>query len=647
MLSFSEFRRVFQNLCVGHFLGDPTHCASLSMFCGMPLISICAKKKTLTPSQQEQIKKALEALQNEILAGNRQRAFECAEQLEVLSGAILKKSPFEQLRDLVVALSVALIVAICVRQMWFEFYEIPTGSMRPTLKEKDRLVVSKTDFGINIPLALSHFYFDPSLVKRSGTLIFTGENMDIRDVDTMYFYIFPGKKQFVKRLIGKPGDTLYFYGGLIYGIDKDGRDISPELQIPTLSKIDHIPFDFDFDRKISATPSSISGIYSPVIIYQMNEPVARLFLTPQNQVHGEILNPPQIHNQDFPIAQEYGDLWGFKNYATARLLTRDQVRQLTDVDSTQLEEAPLYLELRHNPSIHSAKLGRDEMGRLRPMLGISTSVIPLNQEHLHTLFNNLYTARFIVKNGIAYRYGQDPKIAGKSPYLPHLPGIPNGCYEFYYGKAYEVKWEGITFELPSTHPLYRFDPARLQLLFNIGIEFDMRYAPQVKNQHLVPARYAYFRDKNLYVMGAPLFDKGDPILLNYIIREEALRNASNTQSPYVPFLDNGPPLHSDGSLNSDFIKQYGIVVPHDMYLALGDNHAMSADSRDFGFVPQQNLRGGPEFIFWPPGSRWGAPNQPPYPFFNIPRTIVWIGVAIGGAIWFTISRRRNRLPLKL
>ena len=52
------------------------------------------KKKTLTPSQQEQIKKALEALQNEILAGNRQRAFECAEQLEVLSGAILKKSPF-------------------------------------------------------------------------------------------------------------------------------------------------------------------------------------------------------------------------------------------------------------------------------------------------------------------------------------------------------------------------------------------------------------------------------------------------------------------------------------------------------------------------------------------------------------------------
>ena len=112
--------------------------------------------------------------------------------------------------------------------------------MRPTLKESDFLVVSKTDFGLNIPLTTSHFYFDPSLVQRGEIVVFTGENMDIADSDTVYFYLFPGKKQFVKRLIAKPGDTLYFYGGKVYGIDEAGRDITSELQLPELDKIDHI-----------------------------------------------------------------------------------------------------------------------------------------------------------------------------------------------------------------------------------------------------------------------------------------------------------------------------------------------------------------------------------------------------------------------
>jgi signal peptidase I len=83
-----------------------------------------------------------------------------------------------------------------------------------------------------------------------------------------------------------------------------------------------------------------------------------------------------------------------------------------------------------------------------------------------------------------------------------------------------------------------------------------------------------------------------------------------------------------------------------MYLVLGDNHAMSADSRDFGFVPQENLRGAPDLIFWPPGPRFGFPNQPFYPLFNGPRAFVWFLAAcciIGGTIYW---RRRNRLPLK-
>ena len=38
--------------------------------------------------------------------------------------------------EMAVAIAIALVVATLVRQTWFELYEIPTGSMRPTLKKK-------------------------------------------------------------------------------------------------------------------------------------------------------------------------------------------------------------------------------------------------------------------------------------------------------------------------------------------------------------------------------------------------------------------------------------------------------------------------------------------------------------------------------
>ncbi|HSW86994.1 MAG TPA: signal peptidase I, partial [Rhabdochlamydiaceae bacterium] len=405
------------------------------------------KKKKLPPSERELLKSSLASLQQAILERDREKAHDLSKQALALATVHLKKTGLDQFRDLLFAIIFALIVAVLVRQMWFEFYEIPTGSMRPTLKEQDRLVVSKTNFGVNLPLTVKHLYFDPSLVQRSGIFIFTGENMDIRDVNTRYFYIFPGKKQFIKRLMGRPGDTLYFYGGLIYGIDEKGQDISPQLQLPELKWIDHIPF-IRFEGNISLPHSSFQGVYSPVVIYQMNEPVARLWMSGQNQVTGEMLNLSQIRNPltTGPI-RDYGDLWGFKHYATARLLTKDQAKQQSEQIISDLEDGMLYLELRHHPSLASAKLGRDEAGRIRPALGYSTSIIPLQERHLKELFAHLYTARFIVKNGFARRYGMDAAQASSNSFLPHLNDVPDGCYEFYYGKAYEIKWQGIAKEL--------------------------------------------------------------------------------------------------------------------------------------------------------------------------------------------------------
>jgi signal peptidase I len=595
------------------------------------------KQKRLPEAAQTALKKALTSLQEAVLAKDAPMASSRAHEVERLASIHFHKTTWGQIKELVFALGFALIVAIAVRQIWFEFYEIPSGSMRPTFKEQDRLAVSKTSFGINIPLTPKEFYFDPALVQRSGIVIFTGEDMDIRDVDTLYFYVLPGKKQYVKRMIGKPGDILYFYGGHIYGIDRHGKDISAEFQTPQLASIEHIPF-IDFDRKLVLPPHPVGGIYSPAFLYQMNQPVAKLYATSAYTAKGDMLPLSSIHAPGAPPIQSYSDLWGFGNFAMARLLTKAQVKSFRGQDPSRIGEGLLYLELRHHPSLNEAHLVYDELGRLRPAIGYSFSLLPLNEEHLKALFSHLYTARFTVKEGKAYRWGMNAQAALASPFTPKLTGVPDGCYEFYHGKAYEVLWQGITKELPLSHPLYQITPERAQLFFNLGMEWDTRFDPQIKAQRLLPARYAYFREGDLYTMGGPLLKRDDAVLQDFVTREKTTAE---------PFVDRGAPLKEDGLLDSASVRHYGIQVPDSQYLVLGDNHAMSADSREFGFVPESNLRGAPDFIFWPPGERFGPPNQPCYPFVNIPRLIVWglAALCIGGGTFYW--RRKNKLPLKI
>jgi signal peptidase I len=592
-------------------------------------------KNQLPAAIQEKIRSELLALQDAILQKDSIKAQNSSDSLHLLYQDHLKKTTFQQIRDFIWGIAVALFAAILIRQMWFELYEIPTGSMRPTFKEQDRLSVSKTSFGVNYPLRLGHFYFNPDLLKRNNIFIFTTEDMDFRDSDTVYFYIFPGKKLLVKRLMGKPGDTLYFYGGRIYGIDAHGNDISPELQLPSLSKIEHIPFIAFEGTHVTTAASIIPGIYSPVTLYQMNEPIAKLYALGPNQARGEMLTPNRnIH---------YSQLWGIGNFATARLLTKEQVEIFTNQDISTMQDAALYLELKHHPNLAETKMGLDQMRRHRPLLGLSTSIIPLQEHHLKALMQNLYTARFVVDKGFAHRYGINPKRYGSQALFPHLPGIPDGTYEFYYGKASSIGWQGISHALAPSDPLYRFDAQRVQLLFNLGMEFDTRFNPQNREQSLAPSRYAYFRDGDLYLMGAPILLKDDPTLIQFTQQEEKKQTLRPT---YAPFIDSGPPLLADGSLDVAKIKTYGLTIPPKSYLALGDNHAGSGDSREFGFVPEENLRGGPSFIFWPPGSRFGAPNQPPYPLINPGRLVIWTLGAIGFGSWWIVHRRRTRLPLK-
>ena len=584
------------------------------------------KEKNLNALDKERLQLLLTTLQTAIIQKNSEIAKKTADQLDEASRKFMPKTIWDKIRDFTGAILFALVVAIAIRQMWFEFYSIPTGSMRPTLKEGDYLVVTKSDFAINTPLRSGHFYFDPKLVERGAVVIFTGENMDMSDDDTKYFYVIPGKKQYIKRLIGKPGDTLYFYGGEIYGVNARGRDLK-ELRAPKYFKdIEHIPF-IRFEGKVETPETMSRGIFPTATIYQMNLPVAKLNVNQVGTVTGEMLTEQKF--------KTYSDLWGFKNYAMSRVLTAAQVKMLSPTGLTDIEQGLLYLEINHHPSLQGGKVARDDMGHFRPMLGTSTSFLPLAQEHLDQIMAHMTTSRFEVKEGRVYRFGSGYEGA---LYRPQLPGVPDGMYEFQNGVAREVTFTGITKKLDSSHPLLSHEPEHVQILYNFGFEWSNHYAP---SQYApFPSRYAYFRGGDLHLMSGPVMKKGDPLLTLFFKREHQKQAMSTSSKPYIPFDDAGAPITETGEIDTAFIKQNGITIPDKMYLMMGDNHAMSADSRLFGFVPQENLRGGASGIFWPAGDRWGRIPQAAIQHLTIPNlTILGLAAAISVFSYIHLKRK--------
>ncbi len=613
------------------------HCRSILQKSYRQVIS---HQKELSTSEKEQAKSQLSQLQTAIEQKDRPLASTLADRLESFCQNRLKKSWFKSAFDLFFALLVALIVATIVRQMWFELYEIPTGSMRPTFREQDHLTVSKTQFGVNAPLQTAHYYFDPTLVKRTGIVIFSGDQLPVIDSNTTFLGIFPYKKRYIKRMIGKPGDTLYFYGGKIYGIDQEGREIKELLENSTLAQLEHIPFYSFIGQVDFSKPNEI-------IFSQTNLPIARLQPSILG-VQGEIFNGKRWIKEDLNGAKKphdhiltLSDFWGFGNYGMTELLTKEELAKDPELSKNFkfLDDAVLYLVIRHHPSLNVDPL---TLAPNAPIVGtfpkLEKSVIPLKQEHLIALMDHMYTMRFVVKDSYVKRYSQEKLPFSKNS--PTLENIPDGTYEFYYGKAYKVMMGGFLKELEKDHPLYNDDPKYIQKLYNLGMVMDNSYLPSRSHPALLPMRYAYFRDQDLYLLGAAILKKDDPTLKSFLAKEE---EKERTKSDYIAFKDYGAPL-KDGKLDQDFINKFGLKIPEGNYYVLGDNHAMSSDSRVFGFVPEANLQGIPEFVLWP-NTRFT--NHGIYPTFVAPRIIVWILMGLAALIWYSVYQYRLRRPIDL
>ena len=101
----------------------------------------------------------------------------------------------------------ALIIAIFIRSIFIQPFYIPSSSMEPNLLVGDRLFVTKYSYGYS----KHSFPFSPNLFK--GRIMFS----EPKRGDVIVFKTpADNRTDYIKRLIGLPGDEIQFIDGSLY-----------------------------------------------------------------------------------------------------------------------------------------------------------------------------------------------------------------------------------------------------------------------------------------------------------------------------------------------------------------------------------------------------------------------------------------------
>ena len=137
------------------------------------------------------------------------------ENTEESTAALKVKKPQKTVtREYAEALIIALILALLIRTFIIQAFKIPTGSMEPTLLVGDHLLVSKFSYSMHVPNEVPFtsiqlfpdYHFFSSVPKRGDIVVFK--------------FPFEQEKDYIKRVVGLPGETIQVIRQNVYINDK-------------------------------------------------------------------------------------------------------------------------------------------------------------------------------------------------------------------------------------------------------------------------------------------------------------------------------------------------------------------------------------------------------------------------------------------
>ena len=144
----------------------------------------------------------------------------------------ISRSRKSVVREYAEAIIIAMLLAFAIRVFVIQAFKIPSGSMIPTLQIGDHILVSKLSYGLQWPGDCTvKMSFPPITCYTSDTLMEFGEP-DRGDV-IVFRYPQDEDKDFIKRVIGLPGETLEVRNKVVY---INGTALNDE---PYAQRIDH------------------------------------------------------------------------------------------------------------------------------------------------------------------------------------------------------------------------------------------------------------------------------------------------------------------------------------------------------------------------------------------------------------------------
>ncbi len=121
------------------------------------------------------------------------------------------------------AIIIAIILAFTIRVFVVQAFKIPSGSMIPSLLIGDHILVSKMAYGLQLPQDCQFQISFPPITCYSSKLLMEFDPPQRGDI-IVFRYPEDENKDFIKRVIGLPGDTIQIRNKVLYINDKALKD---------------------------------------------------------------------------------------------------------------------------------------------------------------------------------------------------------------------------------------------------------------------------------------------------------------------------------------------------------------------------------------------------------------------------------------